>query len=83
MLNNKNKKKNIYFNSNTPTIINKYNQFLTTIDNKSDANNLKEQETETINSIIEKIEAKFENENLNSITGQNENDKLLANIKLF
>ena len=82
MLNNKNKKKNIYFNSNTPTIINKYNQFLTTIDNKSDANNLKEQETETINSIIEKIEAKFENENLNSITGQNENDKLLANIRI-
>ena len=82
MLNNKNKKNTIYFNSNTPTIINKYNKFLTTIDNKSNANNLKEQENETINSIIEKIEAKFENSNLDSITGENENDKLKANLRI-
>lgn len=81
MLNNKNKKY-IYYNGNTPTIINKYNKFLTTIDNKSNANNLKEQENETINSIIEKIEAKFENGNLDSITGHNENDKLLANLRI-
>ena len=64
MLNNKNKK-NIYYNGNTPTIINKYNKFLTTIDNKSNTNNLKEQENETINSIIEKIEAKFEVKKVN------------------
>jgi len=82
MLNNKNKKNIIYFNSNTPTIINKYNKFLTTIDNKSDASNLKEQENETINSIIEKIEQKFENGNLESITGQSPSDLLLANLKI-
>ena len=81
MLNKKNKK-NIYYNSNTPTIINKYNKFLTTIDNLSDANNLKEQENETINSIIEKIEAKFENGNLESITGQSPSDLLLANLRI-
>ena len=84
MLNNKNKnKKNtIYFNSNTPSIINKYNKFLTTIDNISHANNLKEQENETINSIIEKIESKFENGNLDSITGQSPSDLLLANLRI-
>lgn len=82
LINKGNQKKHIYFNSNTPTIINKYNKFLTTIDNKSNSNNLKEKENETINSIIEKIEAKFENENINSITGQNENDKLLASLKI-
>jgi SpoVK/Ycf46/Vps4 family AAA+-type ATPase len=81
MLNKKNKK-NIYYNINTPTIINKYNKFLTTIDNLSDANNLKEQENETINSIIEKIEAKFENKNLDSITGQSPSDLLLANLRI-
>jgi SpoVK/Ycf46/Vps4 family AAA+-type ATPase len=81
MLNNKNKK-NIYYNGNTPTIINKYNKFLTTIDNKSNTNNLKEQENETINSIIEKIEAKFENKNLDSITGQSPTDLLLANLRI-
>jgi SpoVK/Ycf46/Vps4 family AAA+-type ATPase len=81
MLNNKNKKY-LYYNGNTPTIINKYNKFLTTIDNKSNENNLKEQENETINSIIEKIEAKIENAILDSITGQNENDKLLANLRI-
>jgi SpoVK/Ycf46/Vps4 family AAA+-type ATPase len=80
MLNNK--KNIIYFNSNTPSIINKYNKFLTSIDNKSDANNLKEQENETINSIIEKIEAKFEHVNLDSITGQSPSDLLLANIRI-
>jgi len=85
MLNKRNKKnikKNVYFNGNTPTIINNYNKFLTTIDNKSNTNNLKEQENETINSIIAKIEAKFENSNLDSITGQNENDKLRATIRI-
>ena len=82
MLNNKRHKNNNYFNSNTPTIINKYNKFLTTIDNKSNTNNLKEKENETINSIIEKIEQKFENENLDSITGQSPSDLLLANLKI-
>lgn len=82
MLNNKNKKNTIYFNSNTPSIINKYNKFLTTIDNISHTNNLKEQENETINSIIEKIESKFENGNLDSITGQSTNDLLLANLRI-
>jgi hypothetical protein len=82
MLNNKNKKNTIYFNSNTPSIINKYNKFLTTIDNISHANNLKEQENETINSIIEKIESKFENGNLDSITGQSPSDLLLANLRI-
>jgi SpoVK/Ycf46/Vps4 family AAA+-type ATPase len=80
MLNNK--KNTIYVNSNTPTIINKYNKFLTTIDNKSDINNLKEQENETINSIIEKIEGKFEHGNLDSITGQSPSDLLLANLRI-
>jgi SpoVK/Ycf46/Vps4 family AAA+-type ATPase len=80
MLNNK--KNIIYFNSNTPSIINKYNKFLTSIDNKSDANNLKEQENETINSIIEKIESNSEKINLNSITGQTYDDVLKANIKI-
>ena len=89
MLNKKNKKHNIYFNSNTPTIISNYNKFLTTIDNISntdnnniDNNNNKKQENETINSIIKKIEANIEKINLNSITGQSENDKLLASIKI-
>jgi SpoVK/Ycf46/Vps4 family AAA+-type ATPase len=82
MLNKGNKKKYTYFNSNTPTIINKYNKFLTTIDNKSDANNLKEKENETINSIIEKIEAKFENENLDSITGQSTNDVFKTKLRI-
>ena len=82
MLNNKNKKNTVYCNSNTPSIINKYNKFLTTIDNISHTNNLKEQENETINSIIEKIEHKFEKGNLDSITGQSPSDLLLANLKI-
>jgi SpoVK/Ycf46/Vps4 family AAA+-type ATPase len=82
MLNKRHKKNNTYFNSNTPSIINKYNKFLTTIDNKSNVDNLKEQENETINSIIEKIEAKFEHVNLDSITGQSPSDLLLANIRI-
>ena len=87
MLNNKNKKKNIYFNSNTPTSINNYNKFLTNIDNtdntdNTDNNKEKKQENETINSIIKKIEANIEKINLNSITGQSENDKLLASLKI-
>ena len=77
-----NKKNTIYVNSNTPTIINKYNKFLTTIDNKSNTNNLKEQENETINSIIEKIEAKYENRNLDSIIGQTPSNLLLANLRI-
>ena len=84
MLNKRHKNNTMYFNSNTPTIINKYNKFLTTIDSISDANNLKEQEqeNETINSIIQKIEENFENENLDSITGQSPSDLLLANIRI-
>ena len=82
MLNKRHKNNTMYFNTNTPTIINKYNNFLTTIDSISDANNLKEQENETINSIIQKIEENFENENLDSITGQSPSDLLLANIRI-
>jgi SpoVK/Ycf46/Vps4 family AAA+-type ATPase len=82
MLNKRHKKNNTYFNSNTPSIINKYNKFLTTIDNKSNVDNLKEQENETINSIIEKIESNSEKINLNSITGQTYDDVLKANIKI-
>ena len=82
MLNKRHKNNTMYFNTNTPTIINKYNKFLTTIDSISDANNLKEQENETINSIIQKIEENFENENLDSITGQSPSDLLLANIRI-
>jgi SpoVK/Ycf46/Vps4 family AAA+-type ATPase len=82
MLNKKNKKYNIYFNSNTPTSINSYNKFLTTIDNKSNTNNIKEQENNTINSIIEKIEANIEKMNLNSITGQSYDDIVRANLKI-
>jgi SpoVK/Ycf46/Vps4 family AAA+-type ATPase len=82
LLNKGNKKKYTYFNSNTPTIINKYNKFLTTIDNISDANNIQEKTNETINSIIEKIETKFENGNLNSITGQSPNDVFKTNLRV-
>ena len=82
MMNKKNKKNTIYFNSNTPTSINNYNKFLTTIDNKCEANNIKEQENNTINSIIEKIEANIEKMNLNSITGQSEDDIVRANLKI-
>jgi SpoVK/Ycf46/Vps4 family AAA+-type ATPase len=82
MLNKKNKKHNVYFNSNTPTSINNYNKFLTTIDKISDDNNLKEKETENISSIIKKIELNIEKLNLNSISGHSENDDLLLNIKI-
>jgi SpoVK/Ycf46/Vps4 family AAA+-type ATPase len=90
MLNKKTKKNknSIYINSNTPTMISNYNKFLTTIDNISntdkniDNNTEKKQENETINSIIKKIEANIEKINLNSITGQSENDKLFASLKI-
>ena len=82
MLNKRHKKNTIYFNSNTPTSINNYNKFLTTIDNISKTNNIKEQENETINSIIEKIEANIEKMNLNSITGQSHDDIVRANLKI-
>jgi SpoVK/Ycf46/Vps4 family AAA+-type ATPase len=82
LINKGNQKKHIYFNSNTPTTINNYNKFLTTLDNISNANNIQEKTTETINSIIEKIEAKFENSNLNSITGQSPDDILRANLRI-
>ena len=82
MFNKKNKKNTIYFNSNTPTSINNYNKFLTTIDNISNTNNIKEKENETINSIIEKIEANIEKMNLNSITGQSPDDILRATLRI-
>ena len=82
---NKRHKQNYYI-SNTPTTINRYNKFLTTIDNISNANNTQEKTNETINSIIEKIETNFEknfeNNNLNSITGQTPSDLLLANLRI-
>jgi SpoVK/Ycf46/Vps4 family AAA+-type ATPase len=85
MMNKKNKKPNNVY-SNTPTSINNYNKFLTTIDNKSNINNIKERENENINSIIEKIEANIEkinsNGNLNSITGQSHDDIIKANLKI-
>ena len=65
MLNKRHKKNTIYFNSNTPTSINNYNKFLTTIDNISNANNTQEKTNETNNSIIEKIEANIEKMNVN------------------
>jgi len=82
MLNKKNKKNHVYFNSNTPTFINNYNKFLTTLDKISEDNNLKEKDNENNNSIIKKIEAKIENVDLNVISGQRENDLLLSNIKI-
>jgi SpoVK/Ycf46/Vps4 family AAA+-type ATPase len=82
MLNKKNKKYNAYFNSNTPTSINNYNKFLTTIDNISNANNSQEKTNETINSIIEKIEANIEKMNLNSITGQTDDDVVKSSLKI-
>ena len=81
-MNKKNKKTNNFYSSNTPTSINNYNKFLTTIDNISKINNTKEKENENINSIIEKIEAKFENGNLNSITGQSCDDVIRSNLKI-
>jgi len=82
MMNKRNKKINNYYSSNTPTSINNYNKFLTTIDKISDDNNLKEKETENISSIIKKIELNIEKLNLNSISGHSENDDLLLNIKI-
>lgn len=85
LINKGNQKKHIYF-SNTPTSINNYNKFLTTIDNISNANNTQEKTNETINSIIEKIEANIEkietNGNLNSITGQSYDDMIKSNLKI-
>ena len=75
---NKRHKKNYYI-SNTPTTINKYNNFLTTLDNIS-KKNIQEETNETINSIIEKIEQKFENSNLNSITP---NDVFNTSLKII
>ena len=79
LLNKGNKKKHIYFNSNTPTIINNYNKFLTTIDKNSDINNISsklKESSETINSIIEKIEENYITSNLISTTGQTQNNIL-------
>jgi len=78
---NKRHKKNYYI-SNTPTTINKYNNFLTTLDNISKKNIQEEtnETNETINSIIEKIEQKFENSNLNSITP---NDVFNTSLKII
>ena len=81
---NKRHKKNYYI-SNTPTTINKYNNFLTTLDNISKKNiqeetNETKETNETINSIIEKIEQKFENSNLNSITP---NDVFNTSLKII
>jgi SpoVK/Ycf46/Vps4 family AAA+-type ATPase len=81
---NKRHKKNYYI-SNTPTTINKYNNFLTTLDNISKKNiqeetNETNETNETINSIIEKIEQKFENSNLNSITP---NDVFKTTLKII
>jgi SpoVK/Ycf46/Vps4 family AAA+-type ATPase len=82
MLNKKNKKNHVYFNSNTPTFINNYNKFLNTLDKITEDNNLKEKDNENNNSIIKKIEAKIENVDLNVISGYNQNDALIANIKI-
>lgn len=82
MLNKKNKKNYVYFNSNTPTFINNYNKFLNTLDKITEDNNLKEKDNENNNSIIKKIEAKIENVDLNVISGYNQNDALIANIKI-
>jgi SpoVK/Ycf46/Vps4 family AAA+-type ATPase len=79
MLNKKYKKNNNY-SSTTPTIINKYNKFLTTIDNTAvKENNNQKQTNETINSIIEKIETNFENSNLNFVISK---DILKSNLKI-
>ena len=77
---NKRNKKNIYFNSNTPTIINNYNKFLSTLDNISNLNNIKESESN--NSIIQKIESQIEKINFDFIAGQVYDDIIKTDIIL-
>ena len=78
---NKRNKKNIYFNSNTPTIINNYNKFLSTLDNISNLNNIKESESN--NSIIQKIESQIEKINFDFIAGQVYDDIIKTDIILL
>jgi SpoVK/Ycf46/Vps4 family AAA+-type ATPase len=81
--NNRNKINKNYYGP-TPSMINNYNKFLTTIDSMSDLINIQKQKTinETIDSLIEKIDNKFINDNLDSVTGQSANDVVLTNLKI-
>jgi len=81
--NNRNKINKNYYGP-SPSIINNYNKFLTTIDSMSNLINIQEQKSisETINSLIEKIDSKFINDNLDSITGQSSNDIILTNLRI-
>ena len=98
MLNKINKRNKINKNyyGPSPSIINNYNKFLATIDSMTDLINIQKQENEnennileqktineTIDSLIEKIDSKFINDNLDSITGQSANDIILTNLKKF
>ena len=65
-------------------MINNYNKYLTTIDSMSDLINNQKQKSinETIDSLIETIDTKFINDNLDSVTGQSANDIILKNLKI-
>ena len=82
-INNRNKINRNYYGP-SPSIINNYNKFLTTIDSMSDLINIQKQQSanETIDSLIDKIDSKFINDNLDSITGQSANDVILTNLKI-
>ena len=97
MLNKINKRNKISKNyyGPSPSIINNYNKFLATIDSMTDLINIQKQENEnennileqktineTIDSLIEKIDSKFINDNLDSITGQSANDIILTNLRI-
>jgi SpoVK/Ycf46/Vps4 family AAA+-type ATPase len=97
MLNKINKRNKINKNyyGPSPSIINNYNKFLATIDSMTDLINIQKQENEnennileqktineTIDSLIEKIDSKFINDNLDSITGQSANDIILTNLRI-
>ena len=81
--NNRNKINKNYYGP-SPLMINNYNKFLTTIDSMSDLIDIQKQKSinETIESLIEKIDNKFINDNLDSVTGQSANDIVLTNLKI-
>lgn len=82
-INNRNNRNKNYYGP-SPSMINNYNKFLTTIDSMSDLINIQKQKSinETIDSLIEKIDNKFINDNLDSITGQSANDIVFTNLKI-
>ena len=67
-------------NKMDPSRINNYNKFLSTLDNISNLNNIKESESN--NSIIQKIESQIEKINFDFIAGQVYDDIIKTDIIL-